>query len=153
MAAGWGLTLIARAYASNSWVSTQGQIIRSNVITHRARGGPNNNAPSFSADVAYRYSVAGVVHTSDRIKFGMGSTSARSNAEFWVNRYRAGTTTTVYHDPDNPAQAVLERGISITTMFPLGVGLLFSVVGLSLLTWRLRHSPSPQVAQSDLQAS
>jgi uncharacterized protein (TIGR03382 family) len=139
----WSLAIVARALQSASWVPTTGVITRSEVRTHRAGPGPNGSSESYSPAIAYQYSVGGMPRASDRIKFGMGSSSSRSYAESWVRRYPSGAAVTVYHDPDDPARAVLVPGLSAVALIPVGITATFSVVGLVLVLRRRRLPDAP----------
>jgi hypothetical protein len=135
---GIGFFVVLGAIGSYSWASTPGEVFQS-VITEHDRVDRHTRQNYYVANVAYSYSVGGVEYTSTRIRFGQVSSGFRSHAEYWTNKYKAGASTTAYYNPRNPAESVLERGVSLGAFFPLGCGLLFLAVGLYLLSLRLRH--------------
>jgi hypothetical protein len=65
------------------------------------------------AKVEYEYSVFGVSHSADRIAFGYsGSSFGWWVAEQHLEPYHPGAQVVVYYDPNNPAESVLEPGMS-----------------------------------------
>jgi hypothetical protein len=92
---------------AQSWPTARGKIVRSELIAkhHRFAGEPETveNAPAveyeFSADVGH--------YRGSRI--GIGDDSGGANSEATLARYPLGAEVTVYYDPNDPKNCVLER--------------------------------------------
>ncbi len=129
----WGGVVVRNAFDSYRWESTSGTIFQSSITQHRSKG-----TSTYAANIAYNYSVDGVSFTSMNIKFGQFSTSSRSSAEYWTKRYPVGKQVKVFYSPADHSQAVLERGVSVSSFFLLGVGSVFLVAGVYMLFLRFR---------------
>ena len=90
---------------SESWVPATAQIITGNII---ARRGSKNT--SYVLDITYTYKVLGQSYESNQFSFGSEGTGydTRKKAEGMLAKYPTGSQTTIYHNPNNPQQAVLE---------------------------------------------
>jgi hypothetical protein len=93
--------------ASQNWLMTNGKVIKSRV---EVSGG---NYTSVTPRVIYEYEVGGQTYRGERIRAGDKflhiQTSGSRTAYDTVDRYAEGTTVTVFYNPQNPAEAVLER--------------------------------------------
>ncbi|HSO11620.1 MAG TPA: DUF3592 domain-containing protein [Anaerolineales bacterium] len=101
-----GIIFITRrkvAQASN-WPSTMGTVTFSTVEVRRSSEGS-----SYYPVVHYTYQVMGQPHQGNKIM--PGPAVGGSGAHKVVERYPAGAQVMVYYDPDNPSDAVLERGM------------------------------------------
>ncbi len=103
-----------KAGESAGWPATQGKIVLSTVkastTRHSTDSGMWVERTSYFPKVQYEYSVMGKTYTGGRIAFGASKGfSSRAGAEKVLERYPVGATVTVYYNPDNPADAVLER--------------------------------------------
>jgi hypothetical protein len=121
----WGWNILNNAKASISWPTAQGEIIKSQV-THRS----NSDGDSYSPEVTYTYPVNSRSYKSYTIKFGENSYDSKRRAEEIAASYQVGNNVTVYYDPKNPGNSVLEPGVSSGSYIVLGIGLLFLTIGL-----------------------
>lgn len=130
---------LQEAMSSYSWLSTSGQIVSSQV----KKVDRFKEAPSFYADIAYEYQVAGKKYRGERIFFGEYGSGSEKEARSWVDKYRVGQTVTVYYHPRQPERAVLERGARFATFVLIFIGLIFGLVGLGGFVWwdRLHTRP------------
>jgi hypothetical protein len=107
--AGRGLMndLRARTQSADSreWASVSGQITRSTSQTSTFR---RNRTTCTWADICFRYTVAGIAHTSCRATF-LKSCSASTAAGLLV-QFPAGAGVTVFYAPAAPDEAVLVPG-------------------------------------------
>jgi hypothetical protein len=89
--------------AVQKWSSTMGSVSNSYLERRRSSKGGSTNYPV----VQYSYSVNGQPFQGSKIAPGMevGGTGAGKVVE----RYPAGAQVMVFYDPQNPADAVLER--------------------------------------------
>ena len=120
-----GLRDVQLAHASPQWPQVQGVVEQSQVAESKTKGKTN-----YYADIRYRYEVAGAAHTSDRVAFGGYQSTDRTPHEAQVAKYPAGSTVTVYYQPDAPDMAVLEPGASGQAWLMPGFGAAFIVAGL-----------------------
>jgi uncharacterized integral membrane protein len=99
---------------ASAWSTAVARIVKSGTETrrHRSAGEPTT-AQSVPA-VEYEFSVGGRTVRGSRI--AIGEDSGGANTEATLQRYPVGATVSVYYDPANPRNCVLERDI------PKGVG-------------------------------
>lgn len=125
--------------ASKTWPTVEGRVISSTVQTKHGTGG---DITRYYPVVEYEYSVEGKSLRSNRINFNtqpMDQTSAASIAK----RYSAGRRVTVFYDPEDRANSVLEPGTPGASWLGIGVGIVFAVVAGAMLVTRLvRRSSS-----------
>lgn len=104
---------IHRGIASGSWPSVQGTILANDLLEkERPRSssdGKQDENPALSNRIRYAYEVDGRRYRGERIGF----TSSFPTREAALERHRdlpVGGPVTVYYNPANPADAVLENG-------------------------------------------
>jgi len=92
---------------ASNWPSTMGMVLMSTLeARHDSEGGY-----TYYPVVQYEYRVMGQPYQGNRIM--PGPSVGGSGANKVVARYPAGTQVTVYYDPNNPSDAVLERGMPV----------------------------------------
>lgn len=111
-----------RVRQSMNWERTTGTVLFSTVETRRSRSGRSGYSTAYYPKVVYEYHVSGQRYQSDRLNLGEIGLGFYKRVEAKVAEYPPGKMIDVYYDPDNPAQAVLERTA------PSGNVLLFVVV-------------------------
>jgi len=135
---GGGIYLIYRsvkdkqkAKLSLSWPSTVGKVIESRVVeSHSTSDG--DTTTTYKPYVKYEYQVVGETFTSDKLSIGPAvSTSNYRKSQEKVNRMPVGSTLTVFYNPDDPTDAVLEQRSNTTVMLILGI--VFTVIGLCVI--------------------
>ncbi len=91
--------------ASQTWVATAGKVIKSRV---EVSGG---EVTSVHPRVIYEYEVRGRQYQNDQIRAGdqYWTTGTSQEAYQTIDRYPEGQDVTVYYNPENPAEASLER--------------------------------------------
>lgn len=77
--------------------------------TRRQRSPGDSGAPATIADVRYNYVVDGIEYHNDTISLSQYGSSSASHAVKEARRYPAGSRVTVYYNPENPHDAVLEH--------------------------------------------
>ncbi|EDL57734.1 DUF3592 domain-containing protein [Gimesia maris] len=143
-----GLPLLEQARASTSWPVTTGEVLKSEVKSHRSS---NSNSSTYSAHVVYHYQIEGKNFEAQTVWFGSDiSTSDRSLAQNTVKKYPVKQSVNVYYDPLHPEAAVLEPGVFKTTWFYylfgwffLGVGILMAGIPLFSSFFRLFMKSGP----------
>jgi hypothetical protein len=122
----------AKAQESLSWPSSEGVISHSAVLARMRQTSNSTNAPTYQADVAYRYKVRGRDYSSARITLAdFSSTGGR--AQGIVDRYPDGAPVTVHYNPVDPSDAVLEQGGTSGIAILYVIGGIFAVAGLLFL--------------------
>jgi hypothetical protein len=123
----------ALAQGSQNWLSTAATITQSEVgqSSSSDHDGPRTY---YRPVVEYTYQVGAQTYTGKRIAFGPAKASARSaSVQAALGKYPQGGAVTVYYDPNNPAEAVLEKQAAGTTaMLVLGIVFLAVTVCLAL---------------------
>jgi hypothetical protein len=113
--------LVARTPAkSNHWPTTAGQIL---VATIEQRHGSEGYTPY--PVVLYTYQVEGQTYQGQRIYFG-GEVGGSAMTGV-IKKYPVGAQVPVYYNPQNPADAVLERSAPTGKVFVL-VGVILILV-------------------------
>jgi hypothetical protein len=97
---------MAYRQSTQTWQITTGTVLMSSVQSSYS-GRSHSTYPV----VVYQYEVNGERYQSQRIKAGEQFINVRviGQAEATVTKYPIGATVTVYYNPSNPAEAVLER--------------------------------------------
>lgn len=120
---------------SKGWPTVQGKIAVAELGKRVDRDNDNSTvSTTYSADISYDYIVADVTYINGDVHFGAMSSSDPSAARRLLQRYPVGKVVTVYYNPAQPQQAVLEPGIAGVTWILPGIGLIFAVVGTGF-TW------------------
>ena len=91
-----------------SWVETPCTIVSSEVEVHL-----DGEGNTYSIEIKYDYDFNGRPYRGERYHFMYGmSSSGRSGKQKVVDRYPVGLQTSCYVDPDDPSEAVLNRGLT-----------------------------------------
>ena len=135
--AGLGFLMIflvpaVRVVQAFSWQAVPCEIVSSSVASH-----PGDDSTTYSVEVTYRYRVDGRDYTGDRYRFLGGSSGGSEGKQEVVDSLSPGTTTTCWVDPDDPAEAVLDRGLQWEYLFAL-IPLIFVAVGAGGVFFSLR---------------
>jgi len=138
-----GIQSFNKARASTNWPEAEGKIISSSVESHtsektgssrdrsRSRGGTTTTT-TYKAEVFYEYTVDGKTYNGNRVAYGNVSTSSPSRARRIVDRYPEGKEISVYYQPDDPEECLLEPGMKLQTLFLPGFGLIFLCAGVAM---------------------
>ena len=97
-----------------AWSTAVGRIVKSGTAAQRHRSAGEATTVKTVPAVEYEFSVGGRKVQGNRI--GIGEDSGGADTEATLRRYTVGAAVTVYYDPANPKNCVLERGV------PEGVG-------------------------------
>ncbi len=91
------------------WPAAKGKITRSREAFTQHRTSSEDMPQNYKvADIAYEYVVAGKRYTGRRISHA--EIIAQEEVPGLLARYPVGAEVDVFHDPDEPSDAVLERG-------------------------------------------
>jgi hypothetical protein len=117
--------LRGRIKSSRGWRPTQGTITAAGSRRHS----PSRGSTYYYPVVTYAFEAAGRRYTHDRIAFGVGPSSSHDTPESAAARYPVGSQVTVYVNPRNPADAVLERRETNWTLYAMA-GIVFVVAAV-----------------------
>jgi hypothetical protein len=132
----WGGWLFYYGLASAAWPTVPGRITQA-AVAHSRTDPSRGTLTADSADIRYAYAVGEQQFIGHRLSFGyFYSSNVGSETGDYLLRYSVGKQVTVYYDPGNPAEAVLEPGIgpSIFILIAIGAGFGFIGLGLPVLT-------------------
>ncbi len=97
----------------------------------------SSDGTTYAANIEYEFELGGTSYTGDRHSFFSFGTSSSEHASEVVRRYPVGKRVTVYYDPGEPEQSVLEidtrsfPAVAILFLTPfhcIGIGFLFGGV-------------------------
>lgn len=135
-------SLAADGDASTAWVEVKGRVVASGVDTRRSVHASDLRNPYGPVTyehlplVRYTYALDGRTYTAERVRFGEQNAedgdAGRDRAQAEADRYPEGTPVTVYVDPADPSDAVLEPGRQ-STPWMIGVGGIAFLGGLVMI--------------------
>lgn len=137
--AGIWVSELRQAIATRSWPQVTGRVLHARIIksgwSNRSRGRVAFSSV-YDPLVEYEYTVNGVTYQGRRIAVGTGySHSVRGEVERQVAPYKAGADVTVFYDPADPSQAVLEHGLAGGPILLVIAGVVFVVIMLLYYPW------------------
>jgi hypothetical protein len=120
-----------KADASQNWPSVNGTVQDVKAVkNYHSSADDELDVDTFSPKVRYSYTVGATEYSSERIAFGYGKTfNSESAALASIQKYSQGSLVTVYYNPENPDEAVLERKNERQIWGVVG-GILLIVLGL-----------------------
>jgi hypothetical protein len=118
---------LAKVRASQAWPTAQGTVLQSWVRKSSSTDDDGGTSYSYHPEIHYQYQVMGKEYQGNKIAFGPKVGGNRSRAEKMMEKYPTGANVSVYYQPDNPANAVLERSIS---KISLVMGVVFILAGV-----------------------
>ena len=119
---------------ARQWVETPCVVVASAVRAHHG-----DDSTTYSADILYEYRAGGRTLRANRLDFLGGSSGGVEAKREIVNRYRPGTRTVCYVNPDDPSDAVLSR--NFRPAFLVGLApLAFVLAGGWGVVWSLRRA-------------
>ena len=121
------LVPLRRVGRARFWRETPCVIVSSSVVESATDSG------LYGILLTYQYDFAGRFYSSSRYNFSLWtSTSGSRRKKRVAHRLAPGTTTTCYVNPDNPCDAVIERGL---TWDMVGAGVFaITLFGVFLVT-------------------
>ena len=124
---------VVRGVTSRGWSPVPATVVSSNVRSH------SGEDTSYSVNILYAYAVGGREYRSNRYNFMGGSSSGYQGKREIVDRHPPGTRVTAYVNPDDPTEAVIERGVT-PGMLLLLAPLLFAGVGAGGVYFTVRQA-------------
>lgn len=117
---------------SKHWLSTKGVITSSDLDAQLSTDDEGFQTTTYLAKINFAYEINGINHESDRINFDYGMrTSNLRKQQTILEQYPVNSEVTVYYDPDDPSQSVLEKRVNgaFTTIL---VSAVFIAIGIIL---------------------
>ncbi|MBZ0279369.1 MAG: DUF3592 domain-containing protein [Anaerolineae bacterium] len=133
-----GLRQKARVSVAKEWPTTNGTVLFSTVEARRSRSSSGGTSTSYYPNVVYQYQVNGQTFQSNQLSVGMavGLGSYNMVERRVAENYSPGSVITVYYNPANPQQAVLEHsatgGNILILVAALIVGILICTTAFTL---------------------
>ncbi|HEX4233368.1 MAG TPA: DUF3592 domain-containing protein [Caldimonas sp.] len=129
LAAAGGMAYWERDRAG-SWLEVPAQVLSSSlVVTHGSKGGA-----SYFPRVSYAYAISGVRHVGGRVRFGTAAME-QDEAQQLVRAYPEGATLSVFVDPANSENSILDRSNpSGVARWQLGIGVALVLIGAVVAT-------------------
>lgn len=123
-----GIKNVRKARVAQNWPSAIGQVAGVDVRESQSTDSDGDRRTNYYPIVRYTYVVNGQSFAGDRLAFGPRTGSGRyAKAQAMANRYVVGAPVTVYYNPENPEEAVLEKRAA-GTMTTLIIGIAFLAV-------------------------
>ncbi len=122
---GYMARVYTQAEAMRQWPTTEGEILET-WVSERSDSENDEYVPA----VRYRYTVAGQTYTGERLRAAPVSAGTRRGAEQMLAPYFKGAVVRVYYNPQNPAEAVLEPGVTRSFWLFLAGGAVWMLAGL-----------------------
>lgn len=118
----WGAHIIVRARRTLQWPSVEGRIEESLV-----RNSHNDLFPH----IRYRYRVNNSTFEKE-LTFPGDVTPSEEFAQYYVDKFPAGTSIKVYYDPEKPDSSTLEPGLAQGDWLVFAIGLGMLIIGILL---------------------
>lgn len=120
------LPVVGRAMSTRTRPTTRGQIESSRVIDRALSSGTQG----YGVEIVYTYDARGKTHHGDRLgKNGSFITNVRSAIQKVVDRYPPTKEVTVYYNPADPPESMLNPGVGFVLWFSLLIPVMFLAVG------------------------
>lgn len=147
----FGIWFIGTSTEARSWPAVEGRVLSTTVKvsimqTPRSTGKARENPREYYPVIRYSWIVDGIEYTGERYRLGTTHEKykKREQAQAAAARFAVGSPITVYYDPADPGEAVLETAISPAVYVPLILGLVF--LGTGGLLWRYRQAVTAAIA-------
>lgn len=118
--------LLLKGRRSHGWNPVIGQVKDARHIVEE--GSLDRTQRMSHALIHYQYRVDGKSYTSDRVRFKW--THHRISDE--LEKYQPGNDVTVYVNPEDPWDSVLEKGTDLTNYMAMLCGGVFVIAGIAL---------------------
>jgi hypothetical protein len=129
----WAVSTLLDWRAASGWVEVPAQLVSLELQEH-----DGDDSTTYETTATYRYDYAGQTYTSGRVAIDSGADNIGDFQHRLYHALRAaqerGAPVTAYVDPEEPANAVLNRELRAGLLALKGVfAVLFGIVGFGLL--------------------
>mgnify|MGYP001039386955 CR=1 FL=1 len=122
---------VIRGRASQNWPTVPGTVLYTGMETYESTDDDGSITTTYGATIQYNYAVAGQSLEGNRRTFTDVRTSSRRRAEQILAKYPQGSAISVYYDPENPTESVLETGVSWSAYALLALAAIMIVAGVA----------------------
>jgi hypothetical protein len=131
---GVGAALSWKGYASQSWPSIQGTVMKCEVSFPGGGRGFRGGGTELRTElnISYFFEVDGKPYTGTEFDAGSGSLTG-ADIQAMTRQHPPESKITIFYDPSNPRSCLLEPGIRISGFAGSFFGLGFLLMGFSLL--------------------
>ena len=126
------------ANASGDWPTIQGTVIESRIQEHQS-----GLHASYKPIVRYEYSVNDEFYSGSVLSLSDYSSQDKFVARKIARKYPFGSNVTVYYNPDNPSEALLEPGFNVLLLFFLFIPIGLFVFGVAILKMHIHGVEKP----------
>ncbi len=105
----YGIIELDRASAMRDWPAIQGEVYSARVVEELDTGVDDSTWRVYRPEIRYSFILDGTEYAGARRSLGEPAASWRSHAETVVARYPVGQAVTVYYNPENPRDSIIER--------------------------------------------
>jgi len=139
VALGLGILQVVEALRSKSWPQATGKVKVSEVGSSSGSISSGGSAVRYKANIIYEYEVQGAKHIGDRVTVADHASTSGAKHHRIAQRYPLGADITVYYNPNNPDESLLEPGLRFAPFILIIIGLFASSIGLGIkwLSYRL----------------
>ncbi|HAS83291.1 MAG TPA: hypothetical protein DCS43_11620 [Verrucomicrobia bacterium] len=127
---------LQRQRAARRWIPVEAEVLKSAVRSHRG-----DDSTTYSVYIAYRYEIDGIPYEGDRYRFSSSSSSGHAEKAEIVRQHPVGSRITVYVDPADSAESVVQREAGASLYLGL-IPVVFAVFGFLFLIIMLRAAPA-----------
>ncbi len=114
-----------KATTAQTWPSVNGRVVEAYVAEDVQVDSEGDQNRVFAPRVVYEYEVNGQTYQNNRLRLGIESfIGSRRKVEQELARFPVGSAVKVYYNPDNPAEAVLQPGVSSKAALVIGITFL-----------------------------
>ncbi len=118
---------------SQNWPTAPGTVEYTGMETYQSTDEDGSTSTTYDATIQYSYTVGGQAYQGNRRTFTNVRTGSRRRVEQILARYPQGSAVSVYYDPANPQESVLETGVNTfayVVMVIAGILVLVAIAGL-----------------------
>ena len=116
-------------FSMKSWVAAEAVVLSTDLETHQG-----SDSTTYKVVAQYQYQYRGLDYVGDRVGLSTGSDNIGNWHRDTYNRLKANPSITIWVNPDNPEQSIIDRNIRWGTfLFSLLLAVLFGGIGLVIL--------------------
>jgi hypothetical protein len=120
--------------AAREWPTATGRVLFATVESRRGRSGRSGYSTSYYPNVIYEYTVNGQRYQGNRLTFGTQvGRGSYNTVQRQVDSYSVGGSIQVYYNPDNPAEAVLEKTAPAGKIYLFVAALIIAILACTLV--------------------
>jgi len=123
----YGQGIVEKSYETVNWPSTQGEITYSR-LKRTSWTSDGKTEVDYSADIRYRYWIGGKEYTDSDVRLVMPNYNTPEEVQTLLDRYPEEKQVTVYYNPGDLEDAVLENVVDEDTYVFYYMGVGWSVV-------------------------